>query len=69
MKTLFICLIRLYQLCISPLIGETCRFTPSCSHYAVEALKKHGFWKGSWLMIKRLLRCNPWSNGGKDPVP
>jgi uncharacterized protein len=69
MKTVAILAIRLYQWCIAPLIGDTCRFVPSCSHYAVEALQKHGFFYGSWLAIKRIVRCNPWSEGGKDQVP
>ena len=67
MKFLAIALIRVYQWCISPLIGDVCRFTPSCSHYAVEALKKYGFFRGSQLAIRRIIRCNPWnSNCGRD---
>lgn len=70
MKTLAVGIIRLYQWCIAPFIGDVCRFTPSCSHYAVEALKKHGFWYGSWLALKRIVRCNPWCGGcGEDRVP
>jgi putative membrane protein insertion efficiency factor len=70
MKILAIGLIRIYQWCIAPFIGDVCRFTPTCSHYAIEALQKHGFWRGSWLMIKRIVRCNPWCGYcGKDPVP
>ena len=61
--------IRFYQRFISPLFPPVCRFTPSCSQYAVEALAKHGPLKGTWLAIKRILRCNPWSKGGFDPVP
>ena len=62
-------LIRAYQLTLSPYIGQCCRFTPSCSHYATEALKTHGFWRGTFLTIYRLLRCQPWCKGGYDPVP
>lgn len=64
-----ISLIRVYQTVISPLIGPRCRFTPSCSHYAIDALKMHGTLKGSWLTIKRVLKCHPLSKGGYDPVP
>lgn len=59
-------LIRLYRLTLTPFIGNVCRFYPSCSHYAEEALDKYGFLKGSYLTIKRLLRCGPWSKGGID---
>ncbi|CAH0534775.1 Putative membrane protein insertion efficiency factor [Vibrio stylophorae] len=62
-------LIRFYQLVISPLIGPRCRFTPSCSQYAIEAIKIHGVIKGGWLTIKRLLKCHPLNDGGYDPVP
>lgn len=62
-------LIRTYQLCISPFIGNVCRFTPSCSQYALEAFKKHGFFKGIWLTVKRLVKCQPWHCGGHDEVP
>lgn len=65
----FIALIRVYQLVISPLLGPKCRFTPTCSHYAVEALKKHGLFKGFWLSIRRIGRCHPWGGSGYDPVP
>ena len=61
--------IRFYQLIISPMIGPRCRFTPSCSHYAIEAIKLHGIVKGCWLSAKRLIRCQPLSEGGYDPVP
>lgn len=70
MKTIAITFIRIYQWCISPLLGEVCRFHPSCSHYAAEALQKHGFVRGCWLALKRILRCQPWGgDGGHDPVP
>jgi putative membrane protein insertion efficiency factor len=65
----FIALIKLYQWIISPAIGPKCRFTPTCSQYAIEALKKHGVFKGLWLTIKRLGRCHPWGGHGYDPVP
>ncbi|MFI5236419.1 MAG: membrane protein insertion efficiency factor YidD [Ignavibacteriales bacterium] len=64
-----IILIKTYQLLISPLFPPSCRFTPTCSHYSVEALKKHGIIKGSWLSIKRILKCHPWGGSGFDPVP
>lgn len=61
--------IRFYQHCISPLTPPSCRFTPTCSQYAVEALRKHGPIKGLLLAIWRILRCNPWGGSGYDPVP
>ena len=61
--------LRAYQLVVSPLIGPRCRFYPSCSAYAVEALTTHGAVKGTWLAARRLLRCHPWNPGGLDPVP
>jgi uncharacterized protein len=61
--------IRGYQLLVSPLLGQRCRFYPSCSAYAVEALRTHGPLRGSWLAVRRLLRCHPWNPGGLDPVP
>ena len=64
-----ILLVRFYQICISPLKPATCRFTPTCSAYAIEALRKHGPIKGLYLTIKRLLRCHPWGGSGYDPVP
>ena len=62
-------LIRLYQLLLSPFWGAQCRFHPTCSCYAMEALDKHGAFKGTGLAVYRILRCNPWVNGGLDPVP
>jgi len=59
-------LIRLYQWTLSPLLGPTCRFYPTCSNYAIEALKHSGFMRGSWLTLKRLARCHPWHPGGID---
>ncbi|MEN9497618.1 MAG: rane protein insertion efficiency factor YidD [Bacteroidota bacterium] len=64
-----IVLIRVYQWVISPIIGPKCRYQPTCSHYAVEALKKHGPFKGLWLSIRRISRCHPWGGSGWDPVP
>ena len=70
MKIIPIFFIRIYQWTISPLIGDVCRYTPSCSHYAVEAINKHGILRGGWMGLKRILRCNPWCGGcGHDPVP
>ena len=64
-----IALIRVYQWGISPLLGPKCRYTPTCSQYAVEALRKHGLLKGSWLAIRRVACCHPWGGHGIDPVP
>ena len=61
--------IKLYQILLSPLIGPSCRFTPTCSNYAIEAINKHGPFKGFWLAIKRISKCHPWGNSGHDPVP
>jgi hypothetical protein len=63
------CLIRAYQLIIAPILPPSCRFYPSCSHYAAEAVERHGAWRGSGLALRRLLRCNPWGSSGYDPVP
>jgi putative membrane protein insertion efficiency factor len=62
-------LIRLYRRTISPLLGPSCRFSPSCSEYAAEALQRHGLACGTLLAVKRLLRCHPWGSRGYDPVP
>ena len=62
-------LIRAYQLVLSPLLGPRCRFYPSCSHYAIEAIESHGALRGSWLSTKRICRCHPFNPGGFDPVP
>ncbi|MFA9216755.1 MAG: membrane protein insertion efficiency factor YidD [Sphingomonadaceae bacterium] len=69
MKTVLRLLLRTYQLTISPLLGPRCRFYPSCSAYAIEALEVHGAAKGSWLALRRVGRCHPWHDGGLDPVP
>ena len=61
--------VRFYQFCISPMLPARCRYTPTCSQYAVEALQIHGPFKGSWLAIKRICRCHPWGGHGYDPVP
>jgi putative membrane protein insertion efficiency factor len=62
-------LLRAYQLTLSPLMGARCRFYPSCSNYALEALQVHGAARGSYLAVKRVCRCHPWNAGGFDPVP
>ena len=61
--------IKAYQILISPLLGPSCRFTPTCSQYAVEAIQKYGPLKGSWLAFKRIIKCHPWGGCGHDPVP
>ncbi|MBM4452692.1 MAG: membrane protein insertion efficiency factor YidD [Chloroflexi bacterium] len=69
MKLLAVRLIKLYQGTISQVTPPACRFTPTCSHYGVEAIEKHGLLRGGWLTLKRIGRCHPWSSGGYDPVP
>jgi putative membrane protein insertion efficiency factor len=69
MKHVFIFLIRIWQRTFSVVLPPTCRFTPSCSQYGVEALQKYGVFKGGWLTIKRISRCHPLNPGGYDPVP
>ncbi len=64
-----IAFVRFYQLCLSSLFPHECRFTPTCSQYALEALRKYGPLKGLWLTVKRLSRCHPWGGSGYDPVP
>lgn len=66
---LFIVLIKIYQNLLSPLLGAQCRYTPTCSQYGVEAINKYGAFKGGWLTLKRIGRCNPWGGHGHDPVP
>ena len=61
--------ILVYQWTLSPVLGANCRYLPSCSHYAVEALERHGLAAGAWLALKRILRCHPWGGAGYDPVP
>lgn len=62
-------LVRGYQLLLRPLFPAACRYEPSCSHYALDALRRHGAIIGSWLAVRRIVRCHPWSDGGYDPVP
>jgi putative membrane protein insertion efficiency factor len=62
-------LIRVYRLSLSPLLGPHCRFTPTCSAYGLEAIQRHGPWRGGWLTLRRLLRCHPFTPCGCDPVP
>jgi len=69
MKSLLLFLIRAYQLTLSPFLGQHCRFTPTCSQYAAEAIARHGALRGGWLAIKRIGRCHPFCDGGYDPVP
>ncbi|HLW74637.1 MAG TPA: membrane protein insertion efficiency factor YidD [Gammaproteobacteria bacterium] len=69
MQRLLIFAIRVYQYTLSPMLGLRCRFEPSCSRYAVEALQEHGALKGSWLAARRIVRCHPFHPGGYDPVP
>jgi putative membrane protein insertion efficiency factor len=66
---LLVWLIRFYKFAISPFLGRSCRFYPSCSEYTLEALQKHGLVRGLWLSVRRIGRCNPWHSGGFDPVP
>jgi uncharacterized protein len=69
MRIVLISLIRLYRCCVSPMLGPNCRFYPSCSCYAEEALAQHGALRGGYLALRRILRCHPWHPGGYDPVP
>lgn len=65
----FIFLIRIYQWTLSPWVGRQCRYTPTCSRYGVEALKKYGLFKGGYLTVRRIMHCHPWGGHGYDPVP
>jgi putative membrane protein insertion efficiency factor len=69
MRPLLIGLITCYRWFVSPLLGPNCRFYPSCSSYALEAIERHGALRGSWLAVRRIGRCHPWNPGGVDPVP
>ncbi len=69
LKYLALKLLRAYQLLVSPLLGQNCRFSPSCSSYSMQAIERFGFFKGSWLTLRRLLRCHPFHPGGHDPIP
>ncbi len=68
-KACCLCLIRVYQLCISPYLGPHCRFTPTCSQYAIQAIEQHGIFRGFYLSCRRIMKCHPWHAGGVDPVP
>lgn len=69
MRRLVVLLLKFYRLAISPFLGRNCRFHPSCSAYAIEAVERHGVLRGGWLGLRRILRCHPWNPGGYDPVP
>lgn len=69
MQTLLVALVRFYQGAISPFLPNACRYTPTCSQYMIEAVRKHGVWKGGWLGLRRIGRCHPWGGHGYDPVP
>ena len=69
MTVLLVALVRGYRAVVSPLLPQRCRFAPSCSAYALEALQRHGARRGGWLAVKRITRCHPWNPGGVDPVP
>jgi len=70
MKAVFLALIRFYRRYLSPRKGKaSCRYVPTCSQYAVTAVERYGAWKGGWMALRRILRCNPFSRGGYDPVP
>ena len=69
MAHLLIWLIKMYQILLSPFFGQQCRFSPTCSQYALDAINKHGALRGAYYAIRRLLRCHPWHTGGHDPAP
>jgi len=69
MKSLLILLVKLYQWTLSPWLGRQCRFEPTCSHYAIQALQRYGAWRGTLYTLRRLSRCHPWHAGGVDPLP
>lgn len=66
---LLVALVTLYRWFVAPVLGANCRYDPSCSAYAVEALRRHGAWRGGWLALRRIARCHPWGGCGYDPVP
>ena len=67
-KRFFIGLVKVYQYLISPLLGQNCRYTPTCSEYSIQAIEKYGIFKGFWLSIKRISKCHPWGGSGHDPL-
>ena len=69
MSQLLVWLLRAYQLLLSPMLGQNCRFYPTCSHYAIDAIQRHGAARGSLLALRRVCKCHPWNDGGFDPVP
>lgn len=69
MKRLLLLLVHIYQSCISPLFPPSCRYYPTCSAYALEAIERYGAWRGGWMALRRILRCHPFHKGGYDPVP
>lgn len=69
MRAILLKLIRIYQLVLSPVLGSSCRFHPTCSQYALDAIDTHGSIRGTWLAMRRVGRCHPWHPGGHDPVP
>lgn len=69
LKKLLILPIRFYQLAISPILGPSCRYEPTCSHYMIQAIEEWGVFKGTWMGLKRIARCHPWGGHGYDPVP
>jgi putative membrane protein insertion efficiency factor len=69
MRQILIALIKLYRYAISPYLAPSCRYTPTCSSYAIEAVQRFGAFRGSWMAIRRITRCHPWHEGGYDPVP
>lgn len=68
-RHIFLLPVYFYRACISPMLPPACRYVPTCSQYAVEAVMKHGIIRGGWLALKRILRCHPWGGSGYDPVP
>ena len=69
MKRLLLLLVHIYRSCISPLFPPSCRYYPTCSAYALEAIERYGAWRGGWMALRRILRCHPFHRGGYDPVP
>ena len=69
MKRLLLLLVHIYRSCISPLFPPSCRYYPTCSAYALEAIERYGAWRGGWIALRRILRCHPFHKGGYDPVP